>query len=103
MNEVMAKLKQIIEGLKILGKQNQSIKADTTEIGRMLQAFYQEERIKNSKNDNRVDYNRPFTIKNMTDAQAKDLLIRQGLSPQLVSKISDNKFTVQYLINMVQK
>jgi hypothetical protein len=103
MNEVMQKLKQIVEALKLINRQNQCIKADTTEIGRMLQAFYQEEKLKSSKNVANKNVCNQFTIKNLTDAQAKDLLVRQGLSPEVVARISDNKFTVQYLINMVQK
>jgi hypothetical protein len=39
----------------------------------------------------------------MTDAQAKDLMIRQGVPPQVVAKLSDNKFTVQYLVSLIKK
>lgn len=80
-------------------KNQQYIKADTTQIGQMLQDFYRQNPQQNNKNN----YRGQFVIKNMTDAQAKDLMVRQGVSPQIVAQLSDNKFTVQYLVSLVQK
>ena len=80
-------------------KNQQYIKADTTQIGQMLQDFYRQ----NPQQNNKSNYRGQFVIKNMTDAQAKDLMVRQGVSPQVVAQLSDNKFTVQYLVSLVQK
>lgn len=51
----------------------------------------------NNRNHNLTVCN--FTIKNMSDAQAKDLLM-QGLTPNDVSVLSNLKFSVQYLISL---
>ena len=88
--------KQLSDKLDKVIYNQRYIKADTTEIGRMLQEFY--------KSSNKTEYYKgQFVIKNMSDSQAKDLLTRQGVSPQVVAALSDNKFTVQYLINLMKK
>lgn len=90
-NKVMNKLDNIISNQR-------SIKADTNEIGRMLQGYYKQSNIVSNG-----QYRGQFVIKNMTDSQAKDLLVKQGVPAHVVAQLSDNKFTVQYLVNLMKK
>lgn len=90
-NSIIQRLDYIIKGLEQAVLNQRSIKADTHFIKNYIQTC--------GTNKQSVSN---WTIKNMTDAQAKDLLV-QGLTPQQVHKISNSKFSVEYLIDMQSK
>ena len=90
-NNIIARLDYIIKGLEQAVTNQRSIKTDTHFIKNYIQTgVTNKQSICN------------WTIKNMTDAQAKDLLA-QGLTPQQVHKISNSKFSVEYLVDMQSK
>lgn len=92
MDKIYVALKEIVSRLNTIISNQKYIKADTTEIGQMLRTFY-----KNS--NSKINCTVPFVIKNMTEAQAKDLM-RQGMYPEYVALLSDNKFTVVHLYKL---
>lgn len=90
-NNIIARLDYIIKGLEQAVTNQRSIKTDTHFIKNYIQT--------GGTNKQSICN---WTIKNMTDAQAKDLLA-QGLTPQQVHKISNSKFSVEYLVDMQSK
>lgn len=87
--------KEVSNKMNLIIKNQSYIKADTTQIGQMLQQYFQQHNAV-------INTNVPFVIKNMTEAQAKDLM-RQGMLPEVVAVYADGKFSVQYLYALLRK
>ena len=66
---------------------------------RILKALYYQ-----STNKNHTNIAQPvnFTVKNMTDAQLKDLIL-QGLNFEFIYYLSNRKFSIEYIQQVAQK
>lgn len=91
------KLSTVLLGkMDIMDKKLDTLYNLTGAVGKLVQNG------QNGQGQNVVNRNRCPIIKNMTDAQARELL-KQGFMPAEVCLISGRKLTVEYLSDMLMK